>query len=202
MKITSYTGGFVETNGYLIETPDGNFLIDAPQGVTAWCAERGVRVDTVLLTHQHYDHVTDAAALVKLGAKLHAFADYSTDLTLETPARAAGLPMSVVPFRIDHLFEMDRPLRLAGLEILLAHVPGHSPDSVVFYLADHGVVFSGDTLFAGSVGRTDLPGGSSEQLLSGIAKHLLTLSPTTHVLPGHGPASTIGEEANSNPYLG
>lgn len=202
MKINSYTGGFVETNGYLIETPDGNFLIDAPQGIAAWCTERGVRVDAVLLTHQHYDHVTDAAALTALGAKLYAFADYSSDLTLETPARVAGLPMSVKRFAIDHRFQMDQPLRLAGVEILLAHVPGHSPDSVTFYLADHGVVFSGDTLFAGSVGRTDLPGGSSDQLLSGIAKHLLTLPAATHVLPGHGPGSTISEEAASNPYLG
>jgi hydroxyacylglutathione hydrolase len=202
MKITSYTGGFVETNGYLIETPDGNLLIDAPQGIAAWCTGRGVRVDAVLLTHQHYDHVTDAAALTKLGAKLHAFADYSTDLTLETPARIAGLPMSVVPFQVDHCFKMEELLRLVGLEISLAHVPGHSPDSVTFHFLDHGVVFSGDTLFAGSVGRTDLPGGSSEQLLSGIAKHLLSLPPETHVLPGHGPGTTVSEESNSNPYLG
>jgi hydroxyacylglutathione hydrolase len=110
--------------------------------------------------------------------------------------------MSVVPFQVDHCFKMEELLRLVGLEISLAHVPGHSPDSVTFHFLDHGVVFSGDTLFAGSVGRTDLPGGSSEQLLSGIAKHLLSLPPETHVLPGHGPGTTVSEESNSNPYLG
>ena len=73
MKITSYTGGQVQTNGYLIETPGGNLLIDAPEGIAEWIRERGVRVDEVLLTHQHYDHVTDAAALRAMGAKLHAF---------------------------------------------------------------------------------------------------------------------------------
>lgn len=69
MKITSFTGGFVQTNGYLVETPDGNFLVDAPLGIAAWTASKGVRVDDVLLTHQHYDHVEDAAALREAGGE-------------------------------------------------------------------------------------------------------------------------------------
>ena len=72
---------------------------------------------------------------------------------------------------------------------------------MTFHLADHGVVFPGDTLFANSIGRTDLPGGSTAQLLEGIARHLMTLPPETRVLPGHGPATTIGKEADGNPYL-
>lgn len=201
MKITLYTGGFVQTNGYLVETPDGNLLIDAPEGIAEWITQRGVRVDDVLLTHQHYDHVTDAAALSALGARLHAFDDYSIDLTLESMARAWGMPISVTAYQIDRRFEMSGPLKIAGLVITLAHVPGHSPDSVTLYLADQGVVFSGDTLFAGSIGRTDLPGGSTGQLLDGIARHLMTLPPDTRVLPGHGCATTIAEEADGNPYL-
>ncbi len=201
MKITTYTGGFVQTNGYLIETSDGNLLIDAPEGVTEWVAHRGVRVDDVLLTHQHYDHVTDAAALKASGARLHAFEDYSPELTLEDTVRSWGMPISVTPYQIDRHFVMSAQLLIAGLEISLAHVPGHSLDSVTLYIAEHGVVFSGDTLFASSVGRTDLPGGSTAQLLDGITRHLMTLPPRTRVLPGHGPATTIGEEANGNPYL-
>jgi hydroxyacylglutathione hydrolase len=201
MKISLYTGGFVQTNGYLVETPDGNLLIDAPEGIADWVTGRGARVDDVLLTHQHYDHVTDAAALRDLGARLHAFADYSTDLTLESAARAWGMPISVTPYEIDRRFDMEKPLRIAGQEISLAHVPGHSLDSVTFHLVDHGVVFSGDTLFAGSIGRTDLPGGSTRQLLDGIDRHLMTLPPETKVFPGHGPSTTIGEEAGENPYL-
>jgi glyoxylase-like metal-dependent hydrolase (beta-lactamase superfamily II) len=201
MKITPFTGGFVQTNGYLVETPDGNFLIDAPEGITDWIAEKGVRVDDVLLTHQHYDHVMDAAALQRAGARLHAFAPYSTELTLEAPARAWGMPISVAPYQVDSLLVVDKPLRLAGMEIQLAHVPGHATDAVTFHLADAGVLFSGDTLFAGSIGRTDLPGGSTQQLLDGIARHLMTLPPETRVLSGHGPATTIGREASGNPYL-
>ena len=202
MKITCYSGGDTQTNGYLIETPDGNFLVDAPEGVAAWLDARGMRVDDVLLTHQHYDHVLDAAAMQARGARLHAFAPYSTDLTLEALARAWGMPISVEPYRIDALLDPDQPLRLAGQELALAHIPGHAPDTVTFYLADAGVVFSGDTLFAGSIGRTDFPGGGTSQLLDGIARHLLILPSETRVLSGHGPATTIGREAASNPYLG
>lgn len=201
MKITSYTGGFTQTNGYLVEIPHGNLLIDAPEGVADWLGKKGVRIDDVLLTHQHYDHVLDAAALQGGGARLHAFAPYSQELTLETAARAWGMPISVVPYHIDSLFAMDLPLHIAGLEILLAHVPGHASDSVIFHLPAEKLVFSGDTLFAGSIGRTDLPGGSTRQLLDGISRHLLTMPPDTRVLSGHGPASTIGREAAGNPFL-
>jgi len=201
MKITSHTGGFTQTNGYLIETPDGNLLIDAPEGVAGWLDQKGVRVDDVLLTHQHYDHVLDAAALQGRGARLHAFAPFSTELTLEDAARAWGMPVSVEPYRIDLLLETGQPLRLAGLEISIAHVPGHATDGVIFHLPAYGIVFSGDTLFAASIGRTDLPGGSTRQLLDGIARHLLTLPPETRVLSGHGPATTIGHEAVGNPFL-
>ncbi len=201
MKITSYTGGFVQTNGYLVETPDGNLLIDAPRGVAEWIADRGTRIDAVLLTHQHYDHVEDAAEFNALGIPVHAFAAYSTDLTLESAARDWGLPISVKPYQVDHIFEISAPLHAAGMEIALAHVPGHSTDSVTLHLPAQGVVFSGDTLFAGSIGRTDLPGGSTGQLLDGIAARLMTLPPDTRVLPGHGPETTIATEARGNPYL-
>ena len=201
MKISSYTGGMVQTNGYLVETPNGNFLVDAPEGIADWIKEKGVRVDDVLLTHQHYDHVMDAAALQAAGARLHAFAPYSTELTLESAARAWGMPISVTPYQVDAILEMERPLSLAGLEITMAHVPGHATDAVTFHLPEAGVVFSGDTLFAGSIGRTDLPGGSTKQLLEGIDRHLLTLPQETRVLSGHGPATSIGREASANPYL-
>jgi len=201
MKISCYTGGFVQTNGYLIETPNGNLLIDAPQGIAAWLDARGVRVDEVLLTHQHYDHVEDVAAMKEHGARIHAFEEYSKDLTLENLARGWGLPIKVAPYQIDERLKIGTTLTLAGLEITLAHVPGHSLDSVTFSIPAESVVFSGDTLFEGSVGRTDLPGGSTEQLLDGIAKHLLTLPPRTRIFPGHGSDTTVGAEQAGNPYL-
>lgn len=201
MKISSYTGGMVQTNGYLVETPDGNFVVDAPAGIAQWVSRQGVRVDDLLLTHQHYDHVEDVAALVAAGAKLHAFSPYSTELTLESAARAWGMPISVPPYHVDSLLDVSQPLRVSGVEIKMAHVPGHATDGVIFYVPVAGVVFSGDTLFAGSIGRTDLPGGNTRQLLDGIDRHLLTLPPETRVLSGHGPATTIAREQASNPFL-
>ena len=201
MTITPFTGGITQTNGYLVETPAGNLLIDAPEGVAAWLGQNNKQVGDVLLTHQHYDHVVDAAALQKAGGCLYAFESYSTELTLEAAARAWGMPIRVEPYRIDTIFDMDRPLALAGLEFTLAHAPGHATDSVIFHVANEKLVFSGDTLFADSIGRTDLPGGDTRQLLDGIARHLLTLPAETRVLPGHGPATTIGREAERNPFL-
>ncbi len=203
MKLTLYTGGFCDTNGYLAETPEGNFLVDAPEGIAAWVAKRGVRVDDVLLTHQHFDHVMDAAALQAAGARLHAFEDYSTDLTLEEMVRQGGMDFVVPPFRIDRRLTVAAgvPWLLGNLKFALYHIPGHAPDSVVFHLPDLELAFSGDTLFAGSIGRTDLPGGSHRQLLDGITRDLFTLPPQTKLLPGHGPATTVGAEMATNPYF-
>lgn len=203
MKLTTYTGGLCETNGYLGETPDGNFLVDAPEGIAAWVAARGVRVDTLLLTHQHFDHVMDAAALQATGTRLVALADYSTDLTLEEMVRQGGMTFAVPPYRIDERLVVTPGGRwqCCGLPFALYHIPGHAADSVVFHLPELEFAFSGDTLFAGSIGRTDLPGGSHRLLLDGIARDLLTLPPQTKLFSGHGPATTVGDEQATNPYL-
>jgi len=201
MKRSCFTGGMAQTNGYLLETADGNLLIDAPEGIAEWLAGKAIRVDHLLLTHQHYDHVLDAAAVRNAGARVHAFAAYSPDLTLEAAVRAWGLPITVPPFEVDEMFNLSAPLQLAGLSFDLAHVPGHSTDSVTFHLSARQLLFSGDTLFAGSIGRCDLPGGSMETLVAGISRHLLALPDETRVLPGHGGETTIGREKSGNPYL-
>lgn len=201
MRISRFTGGIAQTNGYLIETSDGNLLIDAPEGIVAWLDSKGIAVDKLLLTHQHYDHVTDAAALQCRGTKIHSHSHYSTELTLESAARAWGMPIQVEPYQVDALIHPGSPLEIKGMQITTAHVPGHSTDSVTFYFAANSVLFSGDTLFAGSIGRTDLPGGSTTQLVDGIRRHLLTLPHETTVLSGHGPQTTIGDELEDNPFL-
>ena len=191
----------VQTNGYLLQTDQGNLLIDAPEGIATWLESKGINVDALLLTHQHYDHVTDAAAVQIQGAKIHAFSPYSPTLTLEDAARAWGMPIAITPFNVDSRIDINTPLEILGTEIHSSHVPGHSTDSVTFYIPQANVVFAGDTLFAGSVGRTDLPGGSTTQLIDGIRRHLLTLPPQTTVFSGHGPQTTIGDELADNPFL-
>lgn len=199
----SFTGGFVQTNAYLVETPDGgHVLIDAPMGVAEWLGQKGIRPAALLLTHQHYDHVEDAAAVAALGVKIHAFAPYSTVLTLEERVRSWGLPIQVPPYQVDEILEGHRDLEIGGLKMQLAHVPGHSPDSITFALPDRGELYAGDTLFAGSIGRADLPGGNMGQLVDGIREKLFALPDETRVFPGHGPATTVGAERAENPYVG
>jgi hydroxyacylglutathione hydrolase len=199
MRITKFTGGMVQTNGYLVETPEGNFLVDAPDGIAAWVEGRGVRVDAVYLTHQHYDHVEDVAALRAMGAKVSAWAGYSKELTLEAFASGWGMP-AVEPYEVDALIaEGER--EMFGTKAIVGHVPGHSPDSLTFYVPDAGVLFAGDALFAGSVGRCDLPGGNFELLLAGIERELLCLPDDTRVLSGHGGETAIGREKATNGYL-
>lgn len=201
MKLTPFTGGFVRTNAYLLETTGGNILIDAPSGVAEWLDGIGVRLDHLLLTHQHYDHVEDVKKLAARGAKVHAHSGYSKDLTLESAARDWGLPIVVEPYEVNGLLAGKDTLALCGHEFRLSHIPGHAVDSLAFHVPAYGMVFSGDTLFAGSIGRTDLPNGDTRQLLDGIDRHLMTLPENTKVYPGHGPATTIGSEKSGNPYL-
>ncbi|MDE0837012.1 MAG: MBL fold metallo-hydrolase [Akkermansiaceae bacterium] len=199
MKISTYTGGMVQTNGYLVETTEGNFLVDAPAGITSWLDEKGIRVDALYLTHQHYDHVEDVAVLRGKGVKVYAWAPYSKDLTLESYGSSWGLP-EVADFQVDELI-VEGDGKMFGTAVKVGHVPGHSADSLTFCVPAAGIVFAGDALFAGSVGRCDLPGGDFELLLSGVRRELLTLPDETKVLSGHGEATTVGREKVSNGYL-
>ena len=199
MKISTYTGGMVQTNGYLVETTEGNFLVDAPAGITSWLDEKGIRVDALYLTHQHYDHVEDVSVLRGKGVRVYAWAPYSKDLTLESYGSSWGLP-EVADFQVDELI-VEGDGKMFGTAVKVGHVPGHSADSLTFYVPAAGIVFAGDALFAGSVGRCDLPGGDFELLLSGVRRELLTLPDETKVLSGHGEATTVGREKVSNGYL-
>jgi glyoxylase-like metal-dependent hydrolase (beta-lactamase superfamily II) len=114
---------------------------------------------------------------------------------------ASDAPFAVEAFTVDELLEDVRQVEVGGLTWNLAHVPGHSMDSVTFYCESEKLLLAGDVLFAGSIGRTDFPGGSLPMLLKGIKTHVLTLPDDTRVLPGHGPETTVGDEREGNPYL-
>jgi hydroxyacylglutathione hydrolase len=158
--IDTYTGGIAATNGHLLSLPTGVFLVDAPEGVAEWVAGRGVRVDALLLTHQHFDHVQDAAAIQGAhGCPIYAWSDFSRDLTLERLFGAVtGMSLSVPEFTVDTVLEGRPMVIIGGQPWRLYYVPGHSEDSVAFHLEEEGILFGGDILFQGSVGRTDFPG--------------------------------------------
>lgn len=205
--VRMYCGGPVMCNGYLLEGADGYVAIDAPEGFADWVLTEmpeGARLRHLLLTHQHFDHVQDAARLRKLtGCVIHAHSSYSPSLTLEDLAtRGWGLPLHVAAFEVDDVIGSSRTqANWGGREWRMYHVPGHSQDSLVYELPDAGVLLTGDVLFAGAIGRTDFPGGSFSALVEGIRLKLTPLDPHLRVLSGHGPASTLQEELLNNPYL-
>ncbi len=199
LQIRSYTGGMVQTNAYLLGEGENCLLIDAPLGVTEWLAEIGEHPCALLLTHQHYDHIEDAAKLAAKGVRIFAHSPYSRDLTLEALKEAMGMIMDVAPYEIDELLEGKDRLEIGGQAFTVHHIPGHSPDSISFNLGN--VAFVGDTLFARGIGRPDLPGGNMETLLRCIREEILTLDADTVVYPGHGPSTTVGIELAENPYL-
>lgn len=204
VHISCFTGGIAQTNGYLVETSHGNFAVDAPEGFSTWLKKNNQgALAALLLTHQHFDHCQDAAAVQReFGAKIYAFAPFSRSLTLEVlMGFVSGTRFEVPAFTVDHVLEGREEVTVAGLVWKLSHIPGHSLDSVTFYQRELGLLFGGDVLFSGSVGRTDFPGGSTATLLQGIQRELLVLPDDTRVIPGHGGETTIGHERRHNPYL-
>jgi hydroxyacylglutathione hydrolase len=201
--IQTYTGGIAATNSYLLSLPGGTLLIDAAGGVANWLRDQGAKVDVLLLTHQHFDHVLDAAAVQKAhGCRTVAYSAFSRDLTLERLFGAAtGTSVSVPEFTDDDLIEGKVDVEACGVTWKLYHLPGHSPDSVCFHWEAEKILFGGDVLFCDGIGRTDFPGGSTRMLLDGIRTKLLPLPDDTLVYPGHGPHTSIGVEREQNPYL-
>jgi len=166
-------------------------------------AEAGVAVDKIWLTHGHVDHVAGAADL-KARLKVPIEGPHRDDLFLlqhvvET-ARAFGLQdaANVTP---DRWLDDGDQVEVGELTFDVRHCPGHSPGSVVFFSAEQRLAIVGDVLFAGSVGRTDLPGGDQRQLLKSIRDKLMPLGDDVAIISGHGPTTTIGRERATNPFL-
>lgn len=201
ISMINFVGGMVSTNGYLLTVGKDKFLIDAPKGIHAHLTKLGIKVTALLLTHQHYDHVEDAALFSQQGVPIYAYQQYSPPLIMKELAERWGVTMNIAPFTVTHEVKGKDIISVGDSSICLMHIPGHSPDSLVFYFAGKQFLFCGDTLFQGSIGRTDLPFGEHETLLSGIKEHLFSLADDIEVFPGHGEATTIGEEKEHNPFL-
>ncbi len=200
-----YTGGPVACNAYLLEGAEGYILVDAPEGTAAWLKKQlpeGAAVKHLLITHQHFDHVQGVAEVQRLtGCTVHAALPHSPELTLDAVAVRWGLA-PVEAYTVDTPFgPTDSDRNWCGLDWKVFFIPGHAADGVAYYHAATNELFVGDILFAGAVGRTDFPKGSMSALIGGIRSKLLPLPPETRVYCGHGPATTIGEEAAGNPYL-
>jgi glyoxylase-like metal-dependent hydrolase (beta-lactamase superfamily II) len=202
LHFQTFIGGIFDTNAYLIQSIDGNILIDAPTGVSEWIGQLGVRVDLLLITHGHVDHF-DGAAKVQRASKCQVAFHKDGIPMITDPGfyKDFGLSFEAEPVQPDFLVEESTKTIFCGLPFRVLLVPGHCPGSLCFYSTEHEVLFGGDVLFAGGIGRTDLPGGDHRLLITGIRQKILVLPDDTVVLPGHGPQTTIGQERYSNPFL-
>ncbi len=166
-------------------------------------AKTGITVERILLTHGHLDHAGGAADL-KAALGVEVVGPHEADAALlariAEQGRAYGMDelKSVTP---DRYLQEGDTVEIAGVTFDVLHCPGHSPGSLVYVSKELGFALMGDVLFAGSVGRTDLPGGSHETLIGSITDKILPLGDEVQFLPGHGPASTIGQERATNPFL-
>ncbi|HLT09244.1 MAG: MBL fold metallo-hydrolase [Actinobacteria bacterium] len=221
MLVKSLVADAFGTNCYVVATAPGEqcVIVDPGIGVIkqldALLAEHRLHPAAVLLTHGHFDHTFSVAPVCGargITAYIHPsdrelLADPTKGLSADITALFGGRLSYSEPDDVAELTD-GLTLHIAGLEITVDHAPGHTRGSVLFRLPGAGspwdaeqICLSGDVLFAGSIGRTDLPGGSYPEMRASLRDKILPLADDTVVLPGHGPQTTIGRERRSNPYL-
>ena len=183
---------------------DPGMMHDAEREMVTKCIdENELNVKHVLLTHMHIDHIACARWLAsRVGADICA-SDLDAPLGLELPNQIAQFHLKVEsePLTIDRNLADGDTIPLGDETIQVLHVPGHSPGGLAFYLPESGLLISGDTIFNGSVGRTDLWGGDMAQLINSIREKILPLPDETVIASGHGPTTTIADEKRFNPFL-
>ena len=201
--------GELMTNCYVLgeeARPGACWVVDpglSPGPLLDYLARKGLSVERILLTHCHGDHIAGVGEVKRSFPKAVLTAPSREVGLLSDPVRNLSLPFG---FRItapepDEIVSPGQELALGGLGWVALDTAGHTPGGLSYYCRAGGVVLTGDALFAGSIGRTDIPGASEAKLLKNIRDHLLALGDETRVLPGHGPISTIGEERRANPFL-
>lgn len=208
IKIKSLTLGPFATNAYLVaDTQTSNAILidpvdDAP-AILGAAEDEGWAIKLMLATHAHLDHVLASAAIqqqLQIPFCIHKDCE---SLLEEIPLQGIYFGLGQLPAaaKPDRLLADNDVITLDSLRLQSLFTPGHAPGHLSFYLAEHKILFSGDTLFAGSIGRTDLPGGDHNLLMNSIFERLMTLDDEAQVLPGHMGATTIGRERWTNPFI-
>lgn len=208
LEIVTLTLGPVQTNAYLIADPaTGEAAVIDPAwdgpAILAEAGRRDWRIGNIWLTHAHFDHLGGSAAVADGSSPEPPVGLHPADYPLwrnEGDAPLFGLHIDPGPEPTVDLAH-GQILRLGGNLLEVRHCPGHTPGHVVFYCAAEKVVFCGDVIFSGSIGRTDLSGGDYELLIASIRSQVLTLPDDTRLLPGHGPETSVGLERAYNPFL-
>jgi glyoxylase-like metal-dependent hydrolase (beta-lactamase superfamily II) len=199
MEIFAHTGGPVDTNGYLVvdELSRHAVAIDAPEGAAQAFLSRAerdnLRVVRLVLTHGHWDHIMDALFFRRAFECPIAIHAGDAPMLQIPQTELFGLPFSIPPFEADEELAGGETLEAGELRLSVIHSPGHSPGGVCLHEPGHRLLFAGDTLFAGSYGRLDLPGSDAAAMAASLAR-LSALPAETAVYSGHGPSTTVGAE--------
>ncbi len=212
MLVTRVPAWLAETNAYIVASEPGGVavVIDAPpepERIVEVLVEQGLAVVGILLTHGHVDHSGGSGSIAEsTGAAVYVHPD-DDFLTLHPQEQLRSMWGMSPPGSYDLPRQFERlvdgqTLTMAGLDFEVRHTPGHTPGHCCFYVADQETLFSGDQLFAGSIGRFDLPGGDGAALFQSMRERVMPLDDDVRVLPGHGPETTIGRERATNPFRG
>lgn len=185
-----------ETKKAVLIDPGGN-----TEDVLQLIKQMGVKVEAIFITHGHFDHCLAAEEVKQATGALVHVGELDEQLWQAMPLQLSmfGVPPVHIPKNPDVFVKEGHKMPLGGVAI---HTPGHSPGSMCYYFKDAGIVFTGDTLFQGSIGRTDFLGGSLSDLVTSIRTKLFRLPGNTRVISGHGPETTIHHEKASNPFVG
>jgi hydroxyacylglutathione hydrolase len=175
---------------------------DIPR-ILALLAKHKLTVKQILITHAHIDHIASAKTLKQLTGAPILYNQNDLALVAIMDVQAGWLGLTMVPEVAppDASLENNQTIAVQGITGTILHTPGHTEGSICLYIPDEALLIAGDTLFAGSIGRTDLPGGDGRTLIRSIHDQLMPLPEETRVIPGHGRTTTIGEEKESNPFL-
>jgi hydroxyacylglutathione hydrolase len=208
IEIATFLLGPIENNTFLVTDPasDEAVVIDPSleiQPLIDYIRQRELKIKYILITHAHFDHIAGvnpllAALPVKPQLVLH-----KADFFLwkdRGKALQYGFQLEPLP-NPDHFTQDGEIFNIGPFEVIVHHTPGHSPGHVVYAIPQEKVIFVGDVIFAGSIGRTDLTGGDMDELLNSIRKTILSCPDETRLLPGHGPETTVGFERFNNPFL-
>jgi hydroxyacylglutathione hydrolase len=202
MTYESFSGGIFETNSYLLKAPEGWILFDAPEGASEWVRSLDIDPKFLLLTHGHIDHVQDVARIRRqIGCPIGCHPLTAPMISEPEFFHSFGFKLEIETAKPDFFIEETPSRNFLGADFQVLEIPGHCPGSLCFFSRKDELLIGGDVLFAGSIGRGDLPGGDLDLLVDGIRKKLFPLGDDVTVLPGHGPATKIGTERRTNPFL-